>query len=170
MRDLNITFKPGKLNVIIGPTGAGKTSLLLGLLGEMDLLGGKVFLPGIIPRDDLIPDEHGLTESVAYCSQSAWLLNDTIRGNITFGSPFNQKRYDDVIEACGLTRDLQILSGGDQTEVGEKGITLSGGQNKEYHLLERYTQTQNICYLMIVYLLSIRILLCGSMRIVLPDL
>ena len=134
LRDLNITFKPGKLNVIIGPTGAGKTSLLLALLGEMDLLGGKVFLPGIIPRDDVIPDENGLTESVAYCSQSAWLLNDTIRGNITFGSPFNQTRYDEVIEACGLTRDLQILSAGDQTEVGEKGITLSGGQKQRVSL------------------------------------
>ncbi|CAD1812854.1 unnamed protein product [Candida parapsilosis] len=134
LRDLNITFKPGKLNVIIGPTGAGKTSLLLALLGEMDLLGGKVFLPGIIPRDDVIPDENGLTESVAYCSQSAWLLNDTIRGNITFGSPLSQKRYDEVIEACGLTRDLQILSAGDQTEVGEKGITLSGGQKQRVSL------------------------------------
>ena len=134
LRDLNIAFKPGKLNVIIGPTGAGKTSLLLALLGEMDLLGGKVFLPGIIPRDDVIPDENGLTESVAYCSQSAWLLNDTIRGNITFGSPFNQTRYDEVIEACGLTRDLQILSAGDQTEVGEKGITLSGGQKQRVSL------------------------------------
>ncbi|KAI5958337.1 YBT1 [Candida theae] len=134
LRDLNITFKQGKLNVIIGPTGAGKTSLLLGLLGEMDLLGGKVFLPGILPRDELTPDENGLTESVAYCSQSAWLLNDTIRGNITFGAPFNQKRYDDVVEACGLSRDLQILSAGDQTEVGEKGITLSGGQKQRVSL------------------------------------
>ncbi|KAG5421468.1 YBT1 [Candida metapsilosis] len=134
LRDLSITFKPGKLNVIIGPTGAGKTSLLLGLLGEMDLLGGKVFLPGIIPRDDLIPDKDGLTESVAYCSQSAWLLNDTIRGNITFGAPFIQERYDSVVEACGLSRDLEILSAGDQTEVGEKGITLSGGQKQRVSL------------------------------------
>ncbi|KAI5960459.1 YBT1 [Candida pseudojiufengensis] len=134
LRDINITFKPEKLNVIIGPTGSGKTSLLLGLLGEMDLLKGKVFLPGIIPRDDLIPDTNGLTESVAYCSQTAWLLNDTIRGNITFGAPFNQDRYDKVIDACGLTRDLQILSAGDQTEVGEKGITLSGGQKQRVSL------------------------------------
>ncbi|KAI5953498.1 YBT1 [Candida jiufengensis] len=134
LRDINITFKPGKLNVIIGPTGSGKTSLLMGLLGEMDLLNGKVFLPGIIPRDDLIPDKDGLTESVAYCSQSAWLLNDTIRGNIIFGAPFNQDRYDKVIDACGLTRDLQILGAGDQTEVGEKGITLSGGQKQRVSL------------------------------------
>ncbi|KAL6450715.1 YBT1 ATP-dependent bile acid permease [Candida maltosa Xu316] len=135
LRDLDIAFKPGELNVIIGPTGAGKTSLLLGLLGEMDLTSGKVFLPGILPREELVADPvTGLTESVAYCSQAAWLLNDTIQGNITFGSPFNKSRYDQVIEACGLARDLKILSAGDQTEVGEKGITLSGGQKQRVSL------------------------------------
>ncbi|KAI3405616.2 YBT1 [Candida oxycetoniae] len=134
LRDINIAFKTGKLNVIIGPTGSGKTSLLLGLLGEMDLISGKVFLPGIIPREELVLDEFGLTESVAYCSQSAWLLNDTIRGNIIFGAHFNQERYDKVIEACGLVRDLQILGAGDQTEIGEKGIALSGGQKQRVSL------------------------------------
>lgn len=135
LRDLNIEFKAGKLNVIIGPTGSGKTSLLLALLGEMDLTDGKVFLPGIIPRDDLVIDPRtGLTESVAYCSQSAWLLNETIRNNIIFASPFNQERYDKVVEACGLTRDFEILSAGDSTEVGEKGITLSGGQKQRVSL------------------------------------
>lgn len=135
LKDLNVAFKPGKLNVIIGPTGAGKTSLLLALLGEMELTAGKVFLPGVIPRDDLVVDPRtGLTESVAYCSQSAWLLNDTIKNNIIFASPFNQDRYDKVVEACGLTRDLQILAAGDQTEIGEKGIALSGGQKQRVSL------------------------------------
>ncbi|KAK6465385.1 hypothetical protein DFJ63DRAFT_310481 [Scheffersomyces coipomensis] len=135
LRDLDVAFKPGKLNVIIGPTGAGKTSLLLGLLGEMELLHGNIFLPGIIPRDELVVDpQTGLTESVAYCSQSAWLLNDTIRNNISFGSPFNQERYDKVVEACGLKRDFEILSAGDATEIGEKGITLSGGQKQRVSL------------------------------------
>lgn len=135
LRDLNVEFKKGQLNVIFGPTGSGKTSLLMALLGEMDLLSGKVFLPGIIPRDELVVDpQTGLTESVAYCSQAAWLLNDTIRNNVTFGSPFNQDRYDKVIDACGLTRDLEILSAGDSTEIGEKGITLSGGQKQRVSL------------------------------------
>lgn len=135
LRDLNIDFKAGKLNVIIGSTGAGKTSLLLALLGEMELTKGKVFLPGIIPRDDLIIDPRsGLTESVAYCSQAAWLLNDTIRNNIVFAAPFNQERYDKVVEACGLSRDFVILSAGDSTEIGEKGITLSGGQKQRVSL------------------------------------
>lgn len=135
LKNLNIAFKAGKLNVIIGPTGAGKTSLLLALLGEMDLTAGKVFLPGVIPRDDLVIDPRtGLTESVAYCSQSAWLLNDTIKNNIIFASPFNQERYDKVVDACGLARDLQILAAGDQTEIGEKGIALSGGQKQRVSL------------------------------------
>lgn len=135
LKDLNVSFKAGKLNVIIGPTGAGKTSMLLALLGEMELLSGAVFLPGTIPRDDLVIDPRtGLTESVAYCSQAAWLLNDTIRNNITFASPFNQERYDKVIEACALTKDFQILSAGDQTEIGEKGIALSGGQKQRVSL------------------------------------
>lgn len=146
LRNLNIDFKAGKLNVVIGPTGAGKTSLLLALLGEMNLTSGKVFLPGIIPKDELIVDpETGLTESVAYCSQSAWLLNDSIRNNITFSAPFNQDRYDKVIEACGLTRDLQILSAGDSTEIGEKGITLSGGQKQRVSLARAlYSNSRHI--------------------------
>lgn len=135
LRDLNIDFKTGALNVIIGATGAGKTSLLLALLGEMDLTKGRVFLPGIIPRDELIIDPRtGLTESVAYCSQAAWLLNDTIKNNIVFAALFNQDRYDKVVEACGLLRDFEILSAGDATEIGEKGITLSGGQKQRVSL------------------------------------
>ncbi|ODV87244.1 hypothetical protein CANARDRAFT_194758 [[Candida] arabinofermentans NRRL YB-2248] len=135
LRDINIDFKIGKLNVILGPTGSGKSSLLLALLGEMDEVSGKVFLPGITPKDSLIPNPvTGLTESVAYCSQSAWLLNDTIKENIVFSSAFNAERYKAVIEACGLKRDLDILDSGDQTQVGEKGITLSGGQKQRVSL------------------------------------
>lgn len=146
LRDLNIDFKEGKLNVVIGPTGSGKTSLLLALLGEMDLISGKVFLPGIISRDHLVVDPRtGLTDSVAYCSQSAWLLNESIKNNITFSSPFNQIRYDKVIEACGLKRDLEILSAGDATEIGEKGITLSGGQKQRVSLARAlYSNSKNV--------------------------
>lgn len=135
LREINIEFKKNKLNVIVGATGSGKTSLLLALLGEMNLQSGKVFLPGSTPRDDLVVDKlTGLTESVAYCSQTAWLLNGTIKENILFASPFDEKRYKDVVEACGLKRDFEILGAGDQTEIGEKGITLSGGQKQRVSL------------------------------------
>lgn len=146
LRNLNVAFKPGKLNVVIGPTGAGKTSLLMALLGEMELLSGKVFLPGIIPRDELVIDpSSGFTESVAYCSQSAWLLNDTIRNNIIFSQPYIPERYDRVVEACGLSRDLQILPAGDKTEIGEKGIALSGGQKQRISLARAlYSNSRHI--------------------------
>ncbi|KAH0248410.1 bile acid-transporting ATPase, partial [Aureobasidium melanogenum] len=126
MIDLNMRFRIGQLNVIVGPTGSGKTSLLMALLGEMSLLDGHVYLPGGQSREDLKVDpDTGLVESVAYCAQQAWLVNGTIKENIVFASPWNPRRYKDVIVACSLQRDLEILDGGDQTLVGEKGVTLS---------------------------------------------
>lgn len=135
MIDLNMRFRIGELNVIVGPTGSGKTSLLMALLGEMSLLDGHVYLPGGQSREDLKADpETGLVESVAYCAQQAWLVNGTIKENIVFSSPWNPRRYKDVIVACSLQRDLEILDGGDQTLVGEKGVTLSGGQKQRISL------------------------------------
>ncbi|KAL9601730.1 MAG: hypothetical protein Q9219_002341 [cf. Caloplaca sp. 3 TL-2023] len=135
MIDLNIRFSIGNLNLVVGPTGSGKTSLLMALLGEMTKLQGAVFLPGGLSREDLAEDpQTGLTESVAYCAQQAWLVNDTIKQNIMFASPVDESRYKAVIAACALERDLEILDAGDQTLVGEKGITLSGGQKQRISL------------------------------------
>ncbi|CAD0109869.1 unnamed protein product [Aureobasidium uvarum] len=135
MIDLNMRFRIGELNVIVGPTGSGKTSLLMALLGEMSKLDGHVYLPGGHSREELKADpETGLVESVAYCAQQAWLVNGTIKENIVFASPWNPRRYKDVIIACSLQRDLEILDGGDQTLVGEKGVTLSGGQKQRISL------------------------------------
>ncbi|KAF1839042.1 hypothetical protein BDW02DRAFT_515395 [Decorospora gaudefroyi] len=135
LMDLNLNFRIGKLNVVVGPTGSGKTSLLMGLLGEMTKLKGDVYLPGGVSREDLTPDpDTGLTESIAYCAQQAWLVNGTVKDNIVFASEWNQKRYEDVIDACSLKRDLEILDAGDETVVGEKGVTLSGGQKQRISL------------------------------------
>lgn len=135
LMDMDIKFEIGKLNIIAGPTGSGKTSLLMALLGEMTLIEGKVFLPGGYSREDVRPDpETGLTESVAYCAQQAWLVNANIKDNILFAAPFEEQRYKDVIVACALERDLEILDAGDKTLVGEKGITLSGGQKQRISL------------------------------------
>ncbi|RMZ80548.1 hypothetical protein DV737_g2910, partial [Chaetothyriales sp. CBS 132003] len=136
-RLINVTvdFQLGKLNVIAGPTGSGKTSLLMALLGEMKLVSGTVFLPGGSIRQQLRPDPvTRLTESVAYCAQQAWLINATIKENILFASPFDHQRYHAVIHACALERDFDILDAGDQTLVGEKGIALSGGQKQRISL------------------------------------
>ena len=144
--DMNIDFVVGKLNVIAGPTGSGKTSLLMALLGEMQLLDGMVHIPGGYSRQQLRPDpETGLTESVAYCAQQAWLVNATIKENILFAAPFDAKRYKAVIDACALRRDLQILDAGEQTLVGEKGITLSGGQKQRISLARAlYSNSRHI--------------------------
>ncbi|KAF7941204.1 hypothetical protein BELL_1086g00010 [Botrytis elliptica] len=135
MMDLNVKFEIGHLNIIAGPTGSGKTSLLMALLGEMALIKGKVFLPGGFSREDVRPDpETGLTETVAYCAQQPWLVNANIKENILFAAPLDEQRYKDVIIACALERDLDILDDGDETLVGEKGISLSGGQKQRISL------------------------------------
>lgn len=69
-----------------------------------------------------------LTESTAFCAQSPWLLSDTIKENILFGSTFDEARYKKVLFACALEPDLKQFELGDLTEVGEKGTVLSGGQ------------------------------------------
>ena len=135
MIGLNIRFVVGRLNLVVGPTGSGKTSLLMALLGEMTMLQGKVYLPSGQPNEGIATDPDAtLTETVAYCAQQAWLVNDTIKQNILFATAFNEDRYKAVIGACALERDLAILDAGDQTLVGEKGITLSGGQKQRISL------------------------------------
>ncbi|EPT00314.1 hypothetical protein FOMPIDRAFT_1023884 [Fomitopsis schrenkii] len=116
--DGDLLFRKGCINLIIGPTGSGKSSLLMALLGEMHYMpaGPDSFFN--LPR----------TGGVAYAAQESWVQNETIRDNILFGAPFEEERYQKVIEQCALKRDLELFAAGDKTEVGEKGITLSGGQ------------------------------------------
>ncbi|PIA19108.1 hypothetical protein COEREDRAFT_90472 [Coemansia reversa NRRL 1564] len=135
LRDLTVSFPVGKLSIIAGPTGSGKTSMLMALLGEMLLVDGQVMIPGAVFDAHAIlgddsQDPFLLHESVAYVAQQAWLLNDTIRGNITFGLPYNHRRYNEVIRMCALSRDFEVLDAGDMTEVGERGVVLSGGQKQ----------------------------------------
>lgn len=114
LHDLTISFKQNSLNVITGPTGCGKTSLLLSLLGETVLESGSA----TCPRD------------VAYVPQTPWLQNETIRENVIFYGQFDKTRYATVIEASGLAQDLEQLPAGDMTFVGERGTSLSGGQKQ----------------------------------------
>ena len=145
LRNLDIDFKIGKLNIVIGPTGSGKTSLLMALLGEMHLIEGQIIVPSLDPRHELVADLNGMTNSMAYCSQAAWLLNDTVRNNILFNSRYDEARYSAVIEACGLKRDFEILTAGDMTEIGERGMTLSGGQKQRVSLARAlYSNSKHI--------------------------
>ena len=131
LNNMNIEFPLGGLSVVCGPTGAGKSSLILALLGgtrnhriltliilELKRVQGHHYLPD--PRNADYDHETGLLNTVAYAAQSAWLLNATIRENILFGEPFDAQRYSNVIRSCALIRDLETLEGGDLTEIGEK--------------------------------------------------
>lgn len=116
--DLNISVPKGALAAVVGSVGSGKSSMLSAFLGDMVKQKGSVNING----------------SVAYCPQQAWIQNASVKSNITFGQPFDRDRYEQVIEACALKQDLDILPGGDDTEVGEKGINLSGGQKQRISL------------------------------------
>ncbi|KAJ3512976.1 hypothetical protein NLJ89_g3209 [Agrocybe chaxingu] len=116
--DGKLMFQRNALNLIIGPTGSGKTSVLMALLGEMH------FMPTSIDAWYNLPREGG----VAYAAQESWVQNETIRENILFGAPYDEERYNKVVHQCALARDLELFTAGDKTEVGEKGLTLSGGQ------------------------------------------
>ncbi|EIN07964.1 P-loop containing nucleoside triphosphate hydrolase protein [Punctularia strigosozonata HHB-11173 SS5] len=113
-----VTFDRGTVNLIVGPTGAGKTSLLAALLGEMYYHSDGPDSWYNLPRNG----------GVAYAAQETWVLNETIRENILFGSAYEEERYNKVLEQCALVQDLDLFAAGDETEVGEKGLTLSGGQ------------------------------------------
>ncbi|KAJ7664839.1 P-loop containing nucleoside triphosphate hydrolase protein, partial [Mycena rosella] len=113
-----LLFKRRCINLVLGPTGSGKTSLLMALLGEMH------FTP-TSPRSCYnLPRAGG----VAYAAQESWVLNQTIRDNILFGAEYDEERYKEVLYQCALERDLELFEAGDKSEVGEKGLTLSGGQ------------------------------------------
>lgn len=119
LADLSVDFPTGKLSVVSGPTGSGKTAVLTALLGEMELLHGHSYLP---KQTTQIDAETGLRNSVAYASQTPWLQQKSIKDNILFGEEFNEDRYEATLEACALVPDLDMLEDGDQTEIGAKGV------------------------------------------------
>ena len=135
LKNLNLDFKVGKLNVITGATGSGKLSMLLALLGEMTLLDGVIHMPEAKDRESFPADfASQSSDTVAYCAQEAWLFNDTIWSNILFGSLYMANCYETVLHACALGPDLQSLPRGDLSLVGEQGVTISGGQKQRIAL------------------------------------
>jgi ATP-binding cassette subfamily C (CFTR/MRP) protein 1 len=116
--DLDFTAKRNELIAVIGTVGSGKSSVLAALAGDMRKTGGKVKMGA----------------SRAFCPQYAWIQNATLKENILFGRPDEPEWYNEVVEACALRPDLEILPEGDQTEIGERGITLSGGQKQRLNI------------------------------------
>lgn len=118
LTDLSLTIKPGKIIAVIGPVGAGKSSLLHVLLRELPLLSGTVHVGG----------------NVSYASQEPWLFAGSVRQNILFGQPMDRPRYNTVVRRCALDRDFALFPHGDKTIVGERGVSLSGGQRARISL------------------------------------
>ncbi|CAM1508323.1 Fc.00g051710.m01.CDS01 [Cosmosporella sp. VM-42] len=118
LQDINISIKRNELIAVIGSVGSGKSSLLSALAGDMRKTAGEVVFGA----------------SRAFCPQYAWIQNTTLRNNITFGKDLNKKWYQKVIKACALQADIDMLPSGDQTEIGERGITISGGQKQRLNI------------------------------------
>ncbi|CBQ73454.1 related to YBT1-Vacuolar, ABC protein transporting bile acids [Sporisorium reilianum SRZ2] len=142
------TFELGHINLVCGKIGSGKTLLLLSLLGEAQLVSGKLECPRSHPAASLYAARTASASSSAshrrewwidlslsaYAPQRPFLFNATVRENILFGLEFNARRYRDVIFACGLKPDLKVFKDGDRTEIGEGGTNLSGGQKARISL------------------------------------
>jgi len=127
---LELEIKSGTLNLCVGAFGAGKSVLLTTLLGETYHTRSK----WLQQRRRAMPIFTRQGSRIAYVPQTAWVLNDTIRNNILFGAPYDAEHYRETIIACGLAPDLDSLKAGDETEVGERGVTLSGGQKQRVSL------------------------------------
>ncbi|ORY29629.1 putative ATP-binding cassette transporter protein YOR1 [Naematelia encephala] len=142
LSEVSVSFPVGQLTVITGPTGSGKTAMLIALLGEMNLLEGKINLPKNVHQVD---KDTGLRNTVAYGAQTPWLQQKSIKDNILFGEKFDEARYEATLEACALVPDLDVLEDGDQTEIGAKGVSLSGGQKARVALARAvYSYTQHV--------------------------
>uniref|UniRef100_A0A8D3C4W1 ATP-binding cassette, sub-family C (CFTR/MRP), member 8 n=1 Tax=Scophthalmus maximus TaxID=52904 RepID=A0A8D3C4W1_SCOMX len=148
--DIRVPF--GKLTMIVGQVGCGKSSLLLAALGEMQRVSGAVTWNRSVTGSPTERDTAGdgdirKRSAVAYASQKPWLLNATVVENITFEMPMIKPRYKAVVDACSLQPDIDILPQGDQTEVGERGIILSGGQKQRISVARALYQQTNVVFL-----------------------
>ncbi|KAK2946630.1 Multidrug resistance-associated protein [Blattamonas nauphoetae] len=131
LSSISLSLPRGSHTLIFGPVGSGKSSLLSALLGELDCSTGSGAVRG----------------SVAYLPQTPWILNATVEENIIFGHPFDPHKYQQVLKKCCLEPDLKIFPAGDQTEIGERGITLSGGQRVRVALARACYSTADIVLL-----------------------
>uniref|UniRef100_A0A671US81 Multidrug resistance-associated protein 4-like n=1 Tax=Sparus aurata TaxID=8175 RepID=A0A671US81_SPAAU len=128
LQNISLSLNSNQLVAVIGPVGAGKSSLLSSILGEL-------------------PDEKGVLKvkgQLTYAAQQPWVFPGTIRSNILFGKELNPQKYERVIKACALKRDMELLPDGDLTLIGDRGATLSGGQKARVNLARAVYQDADI--------------------------
>uniref|UniRef100_A0A669CSF3 Cystic fibrosis transmembrane conductance regulator n=1 Tax=Oreochromis niloticus TaxID=8128 RepID=A0A669CSF3_ORENI len=128
LQSISLTLNSNQLLAVIGPVGAGKSSLLSSILGELPAEKGVLRVKG----------------QLTYAAQQPWVFPGTIRSNILFGKELNPQKYERVIRACALKRDLELLPDGDQTLIGDRGATLSGGQKARVNLARAVYQDADI--------------------------
>ncbi|XP_040165805.1 multidrug resistance-associated protein 4-like [Anopheles arabiensis] len=112
IKHVTLTVAKTEPCAIVGSVGSGKSTMLQVILGELELDEGRLEING----------------NLSYASQEPWLFEGTVKNNIVFTEDYQEKRYREVVSVCALERDFQLLPNGDQTIVGERGISLSGGQ------------------------------------------
>ncbi|NWS22729.1 MRP7 protein, partial [Pachyramphus minor] len=127
----NLSVRKGMLLGVVGKVGSGKSSLLAAITGELIKQGGRVYVCD-------------LEQGFGLATQEPWIQFTTIRENILFGREYDARLYEEVVEACALSEDLNILPAGDQTEVGEHGVTLSGGQKARVALARAVYQEKEL--------------------------
>jgi ABC-type multidrug transport system fused ATPase/permease subunit len=115
LQDINMIVPRGKITMVVGPVGCGKSTLLKAVLGELPVMGGTLQLSSL---------------RIALCDQTAWHVNGTVQQSITGSSAYDLRWYSSVVRSCALDEDLRQLPQGDQTQIGSKGIALSGGQSQ----------------------------------------
>jgi ATP-binding cassette subfamily C (CFTR/MRP) protein 1 len=115
LHGINMIVPRGKITMVVGPVGCGKSTLLKAVLGELPVMGGTLQLSSL---------------RIALCDQTAWHVNGTVQQSITGASAYDLRWYSSVVRSCGLDEDLRQLPQGDQTQIGSKGIALSGGQSQ----------------------------------------
>lgn len=115
---LQFQVKSHQLVGVVGPVGSGKSTLLQTILKELVPKEGRVDVKG----------------SISYVSQEPWIFCGSVRQNIIFGQEFNKKKYEEVVKVCALERDFILFPYGDRTLVGERGVSLSGGQRARINL------------------------------------
>ncbi|NWH34064.1 MRP7 protein, partial [Chloropsis hardwickii] len=127
----NLSVRKGMLLGVVGKVGSGKSSLLAAITGELIKRGGRVYVCD-------------LEQGFGLATQEPWIQFTTVRKNILFGREYDARLYEEVLEACALSEDLNILPAGDQTEVGENGVTLSGGQKARIALARAIYQEKEL--------------------------
>uniref|UniRef100_A0A663MLG7 Multidrug resistance-associated protein 4 n=1 Tax=Athene cunicularia TaxID=194338 RepID=A0A663MLG7_ATHCN len=128
LQQVSFTVRRGELLAVVGPVGAGKSSLLSAVLGEL-------------PKDKGLIN---VTGRIAYVSQQPWVFSGTVRSNILFDKEYEKEKYEKVLKVCALKKDLELLENGDLTVIGDRGATLSGGQKARVNLARAVYQDADI--------------------------